>query len=100
MADGSPFDTEKTYKVAINSYRGNGGGDLLTKGAGIPHKGLSSRVLSSTDKDLRFYLIKELEKRGTITPTVIPNWRFIPDALVKPAIEKDKTILFPDSSDH
>lgn len=100
MADGSPFDTEKTYKVAINSYRGNGGGDLLTKGAGIPHKELSSRVLSSTDKDLRFYLIKELEKRGTITPTVIPNWRFIPDALVKPAIEKDKTILFPDSSDH
>ena len=100
MADGSPFDTEKTYKVAINSYRGNGGGDLLTKGAGIPHKELLSRVLSSTDKDLRFYLIKELEKRGTITPAVIPNWRFIPDALVKPAIEKDKTILFPDSSDH
>lgn len=100
MTDGSPFDTEKTYKVAINSYRGNGGGDLLTKGAGIPHKELSSRVLSSTDKDLRFYLIKELEKRGTITPAVIPNWRFIPDALVRPAIEKDKTILFPDSSDH
>ena len=32
MADGSPFDFDKVYKVAVNSYRGNGGGDLLTKG--------------------------------------------------------------------
>ncbi|KDS73316.1 5'-nucleotidase, C-terminal domain protein [Parabacteroides distasonis str. 3999B T(B) 4] len=36
MADGKPFDENKTYKVALNSYRGNGGGELLTKGAGIP----------------------------------------------------------------
>ena len=36
MANGEPFDMNKTYQVAVNSYRGNGGGDLLTKGAGIP----------------------------------------------------------------
>ena len=35
MANGEPFDMNKTYQVAVNSYRGNGGGDLLTKGAGI-----------------------------------------------------------------
>ena len=32
MADGTPFDMDKMYKVAVNSYRGNGGGELLTKG--------------------------------------------------------------------
>lgn len=48
MADGTPFDLDKTYKVAINSYRGNGGGDLLTKGAGIASDDLSSRVIGST----------------------------------------------------
>ena len=31
MADGSPFRMDHIYKVALNSYRGNGGGELLTK---------------------------------------------------------------------
>ena len=30
MADGTPFDENKWYKVVMNSYRGNGGGELLT----------------------------------------------------------------------
>lgn len=95
MSDGSPFEEDKTYKVAVNSYRGNGGGDLLTKGAGIPHDELKSRILTSTDKDLRFYLIKEIEKRGSIAPRVTPNWRFVPSDLTAPAIRKDRSILFP-----
>ena len=36
MASGEPFEMEKSYKVALSSYRANGGGDLLTEGAGIP----------------------------------------------------------------
>ncbi|MBN2875535.1 MAG: bifunctional metallophosphatase/5'-nucleotidase, partial [Spirochaetales bacterium] len=35
MADGTPFDLAKTYSVAINSYRGSGGGGHLTKGVGL-----------------------------------------------------------------
>ncbi|MCM1075898.1 MAG: bifunctional metallophosphatase/5'-nucleotidase [Bacteroides sp.] len=96
MADGTPFDPDRTYKVAVNSYRANGGGDLLTKGAGIPHGELKSRVLSATDKDLRFYLIKEIEKRGTISPRVTPNWKFIPEDMVKDAIVRDRMTLFGD----
>lgn len=38
MSDGTPFSMDKVYKVALNSYRGNGGGDLLTLGAGISRK--------------------------------------------------------------
>lgn len=96
MMDGSPFHPAKTYKVAVNSYRGNGGGNLLTEGAGIPHNQLSSRIISSTDKDLRYYLIKAIQKRGEITPIVNHNWRFIPDNWVEKASVRDKAILFPD----
>ena len=32
MSNGQPFDEKKWYKVAVNSYRGNGGGELLTRG--------------------------------------------------------------------
>ena len=96
MSDGTHFDFDKTYKVAVNSYRGNGGGDLLTKGAGIPHGELKSRILKATDKDLRFYLIREIEKRGVISPTVTPDWKFIPESIVKKAAERDRRTLFGD----
>ena len=49
---------DKTYKGARNSYRGNGGGELLTKGAGIPQEELKDRIVFSTDKDLRYYLMQ------------------------------------------
>ena len=81
MASGEPFDMKRRYRVAINSYRGNGGGDLLTKGAGIPHDSLTSRIVSATDKDLRFYLMKAIEEKGVIEPTVTPNGASFPKRL-------------------
>ena len=71
MADGAPFDLNKVYKVALNSYRGNGGGELLTKGAGIPQEQLKDRIIFSTDKDLRFYLMNYIEKKGTLDPRAL-----------------------------
>lgn len=94
MTDGRPFDPAATYRVAINSYRGNGGGDLLTKGAGIPHDELTGRIIESTDKDLRYYLMKAIEEKDIIEPTVTRNWRFIPDEIAAPALERDSVILF------
>ena len=35
MDDGRPFRMEDTYTVAMTAYRANGGGELLTKGAGL-----------------------------------------------------------------
>lgn len=49
MSNGQPFDEKRWYKVAINSYRGNGGGELLTKGAGIPKDSLKSRIVWQSD---------------------------------------------------
>lgn len=77
MADGTPFSMDKMYKVALNSYRGNGGGELLTKGAGIPQDELKGRILFSTDKDLRYYLMQYIEKKGVIEPHALGQWKFI-----------------------
>lgn len=96
MGNGQQFDPEGVYKVAVNSYRGNGGGDLMTKGAGIPQKELKSRIISSTDLDLRYYLMKEIERDGTIKPMTLDSWKFVPEEVAAPAIERDKAILFPE----
>lgn len=96
MADGKPFDMDKTYKVALNSYRGNGGGELLTKGAGIPHNKLKSRIVYASDKDLRYYLMQTIEERGTMDPQPLNQWKFIPEAWTKPAAQRDYKQLFGD----
>jgi 2',3'-cyclic-nucleotide 2'-phosphodiesterase/3'-nucleotidase len=43
MSSGEKFDENRTYKVALNSYRGNGGGNHLTEGSGLTKKELTSR---------------------------------------------------------
>ena len=94
MADGTPFSMDKMYKVALNSYRGNGGGELLTKGAGIPQDELKGRILFSTDKDLRYYLMQYIEKKGVIEPHALGLWKFIPEEWVEPAAKRDYEYLF------
>ena len=94
MSNGEPFDEGKWYKVVMSSYRANGGGELLTKGAGILKDSLESRVVSHTDRDLRHYLTEEIRRQGTIDPQPASNWRFVPEAWVKPALERDRIKLF------
>ena len=94
MSDGQPFDEKRWYKVVMNSYRANGGGELLTRGAGIPKDSLESRVLFHSELDQRYYLTQEIERMGTIDPQPNHNWRFIPEEWAKPALRRDSLLLF------
>ena len=96
MSNGEPFDEKKIYKVALNSYRGNGGGELLTKGAGIPQSELRKRTIFESEKDQRFYLMKEIEKVGVLDPQPGNNWKFVPEEWTKPALKRDRKLLFGD----
>lgn len=93
MADGSEFSPGRVYRVAVNSYRANGGGDLMTLGAGISREELPRRIVASTDRDLRFYLIRQIRQAGSITPTVIGNWRFIPEDFLNSGRENSRRQL-------
>ena len=94
LSNGEPFDENKYYTVAVNSYRGNGGGELLTKGAGIPRDSLQSRILWESDRDQRYYLMQEIEKLGTLDPQPNHNWRFVPEEWTTPAAARDRKLLF------
>ena len=94
MSNGEPFDEKRWYKVVMNSYRANGGGELLTLGAGIPKDSLDNRVIWHTDLDQRHYLTEEIRCMGTVNPQPNHNWHFIPETWVKPALERDRKILF------
>jgi len=94
LSDGRPFNKSESYRVAINSYRGNGGGGLLTEGAGIAHSELQKRLLRSTDKDLRYYILQSIEKSGVVDPEVYNNWSFLPHEWVLRARKKEHPLLF------
>ena len=94
MTNGQPFDEKRWYRVVMNSYRANGGGELLTRGAGIPKDSLESRVLFHSDLDQRYYLTQEIERMGTVNPQPNHNWRFVPEAWAKPALKRDSLLLF------
>lgn len=78
FSNGEPFHFNHTYPVAINSYRGNGGGGHLTEGAGIPENELTGRIRWSTDRDLRYYLMEHLGKNDTLQVQKYSNWSCIP----------------------
>lgn len=94
MSSGEPFNPQKMYRVVMNSYRGNGGGELLTKGAGIPHSELRSRIVYESERDQRYYLTKEIERMGKIVPKARNNWKFVPEKWTRQAIERDRKLLF------
>lgn len=94
MSNGSKFDPKRTYRVAMNSYRANGGGELLTKGAGISLDELPQRKEFESSKDLRQYLAEYIQKKGYIGNTPNSNWRFVPEKWTKPASERDRKLIF------
>ena len=94
-----PFFSDSTYTVAINSYRGSGGGGLITRGAHILKENLSGRVINSTEKDLRFYIMKWIESMKTINPTLIGNWKVIPEDWWQKGKAKDYELLFGKNND-
>jgi len=94
FSDGRKFEMNKMYKVAVNSYRGNGGGGHFIEGAGIRKEELRSRVLTSTDRDLRYYILKSIEAEKTIHPVTLNNWKIIPEKWVQSASSREYLLLF------
>lgn len=77
MSDGSPFDLEKTYRVAMNDYQAAGGGAHITEGCGWNTKTAEERCLFQGDMDMRMYFMNYL-KLHTAQPECRNDWKLIP----------------------
>jgi len=99
LADGSSFDLNSEYNVAMTSYRASGGGDIMKKGAGIDTDNIDERVVERYP-EIREVLYDYLQKNGAIDPAVvgdtkvIGNWKFVPENIATPAIENDMKLLY------
>ena len=94
MADGRPFSPDSTYRCALNSYRGNGGGRHLTEGAGIAADSLEDRIVWRSDRDLRYYMMQYIRQQGTVSPKALGLWKFIPEDWARKARKADEELLW------
>ena len=85
---------DSVYTVALNSYRANGGGGLMTEGAGIAPEELHSRLKNSTAVDIRQALIRYVRRTGRVEVPPVCDWQFVPTGSVKEAIARDRKFLF------
>lgn len=76
FSDGRPFRLGAEYTVATIAHRANGGGQMLTLGAGIPADELPARVVAYTPFDIRHYLRTYIERHSPLSVPLVDNWRF------------------------
>ena len=75
MADGTPFDMDKTYNVVMNSYRSMGGGNHLINGIGWAQEEIKDHVVWQSDRDLRSIFIDWAAKKGVLDSEPLNCWR-------------------------
>lgn len=94
LTDGRIFHRDSTYTVAINSYRGSGGGGHIRNGAGLSAEEALERLIFSTERDLRFYFIEWIEKNIELKPATHNNWKVIPESWYKTAVSREYKLIY------
>lgn len=94
MSNGQPFLLNKTYRVAINSYRAGGAGGMLTEGSGIAKEDLKKRIVASSEYDQFLSLMKYIENKGVVSTGTANNWSFVPKAWTEPAGKRDIEFIY------
>ena len=74
MADGSPFDLDKTYRVVMNSYRSMGGGNHFVNGCGWTQDEIADHRVWNSKEDLRTLFIAWAKEKGTLDESPLGNW--------------------------
>lgn len=94
LSDGRPFYADSTYTVAINSYRGNGGGGHLTQGIGLTKKEINQRIVKIHDKDVRYHITEYIKEKKVLTPQCRNDWKVIPETWFEAGKKRDYQLMY------
>ena len=99
LADGSAFDPEAWYRVAMTSYRASGGGEHLSAGAGLSKEESEARIVER-HPEIRELIYQYFKQHGTVDAAligdraVIGEWHFVPEKMADPMIREDLGLIF------
>lgn len=75
MANGTPFEMEKTYNVVMNSYRSMGGGNHFMNGCGWQQPDIKDHVVWQSDRDLRSIFIDWARDKKVLDSEPLNCWK-------------------------
>ena len=75
MADGTPFEMDKTYNVVMNSYRSMGGGNHFMNGCGWRQTDIKDHVVWQSDRDLRSIFIDWARNKKVLDSEPLNCWK-------------------------
>lgn len=99
LADGKTFDMDAYYNVAMTSYRASGGGGSINEGAGLTPEQVAERTIMKYPA-IRDMVYDFFKSHDAVTselindPSVVGSWKFVPEDIVGPLLEKDRKLLF------
>ena len=93
MSDGTPFDADKDYRVAINSYQASGGGGFLSEGLAWSKEEAESRIIDATPKDVRKYIAEYISRRPVIVPECRGDWTVVPKMYFEQGMKNDRELI-------
>lgn len=98
LSDGSPFEEEGWYNVAMTSYRASGGGAIVERGAGLSSEEAQKRIIAKypaiRDLVCGFFAAKgTVDSQSVGNPSLIGQWNWLPDG-TSDRIEADMKLLF------
>lgn len=77
MANGTPFKLDRSYNVAINSYRSMGGGGHLSEGLGWTSRQIKNGVIWESKEDIRTMFMKWEKSRTPFTASPLDQWKMV-----------------------
>jgi 2',3'-cyclic-nucleotide 2'-phosphodiesterase/3'-nucleotidase len=94
MSNGTSFDLNKTYNVALSSYRANGGGEILEMGSKLNATERDKRVVKRM-ADIRDLLFDYIKKEQVLKPLNLKEWSFTPIEFSSEAKKREYQLIFP-----
>jgi len=77
MADGTPFDMDRTYRVVLNSYRSMGGGNHFVNGVGWSQDEIAKHRIWNSEEDLRTLFIQWAKTHSVLNSEPYRNWKVL-----------------------
>lgn len=99
MADGTPFDLNRQYTVAISSYQAAGGGGFVNRGLGWSQDDIAYHTLSISSKTITKIIADHLQETLLLDPAFlvekVGQWKVLPEDWATQMGERDARLLLP-----
>ncbi len=95
LSDGSPFELDQSYTVAINSYQAAGGGGFLPGGLGWSEQDIRFHTINESTHDMCYYIAQKIRADGRISTSATGNWQVLPYDWWLANHQRDINLLLP-----